>query len=195
MAGSKLYVNFDDTQLRFALHQVERLADDFSPMLKRIGVGLVEVTQRRFETATDPSGQAWHPLSKRYAKRKKGPGILREKAMRGGLMGSITYQIEGNRSLAVGSNKEYAAIHQFGGTIQHGARSIKNFRKMKANGEFAHSGRFVKQRHANFSSEHHVGAHSERMPARPYLGWGWADQNATLDAVTFTYQRLLSGRT
>jgi phage virion morphogenesis protein len=194
VAGARIEATFDDAELVAGFERVAQLTQDFRPLLKRIGVGLVHTTLARFESAQDPLGQPWHPLSRAYAQRKKGPGILRERAMRGGLMGSISAQIVGPASVAIGSNKVYAAIHQFGGTFDRQARTITSFRKLKSTGEFAHGGRFVKKKNSNFSQTHQAAAHRMTMPARPYLGFGPADRAAAFEAVTWTIGRLLNGK-
>jgi phage virion morphogenesis protein len=84
--------------------------------LKWIGTEVASQTRARFDTAIDPDGNPWAALNPGYALDKKGVGILRGLAMRGGLQGSITFAVEGG-AVRIGSNKIYAAIHQFGGTI------------------------------------------------------------------------------
>jgi phage virion morphogenesis protein len=195
MTGARIEAKFDDAELVAAFGRVQQLTKNFEPLLKRIGVGLQHTTLARFESATDPLGQPWHPLSKAYAKRKKGPGILRERAMRGGLMGSITFTTQPPNQVTIGSNKVYAAIHQFGGTFDREARTVTIFRRLKTTGAFGRKGRFVTRKQSNFSTTHHVAAHKLTMPARPYLGFGPADREAALQAVTWTIERMLNGKT
>jgi phage virion morphogenesis protein len=74
--------------------------------------GLLESqTKDRFGKGLDPDGRPWAPWSKAYAAtRRKGHGIL----LAGGhLRDSIAWQMDGDE-LKVGSNLDYAAIHQFG---------------------------------------------------------------------------------
>lgn len=74
---------------------------------------LLNATLARFHTARDPDGNPWAPLNPLYAETKQGPGILRE---RGGLTGSIVYQVSGD-TVSIGSNRIYAAVRQRGAVI------------------------------------------------------------------------------
>lgn len=79
--------------------------------------------------------------------------------MRGGLQGSITFRT-GPDQVAVGTNKVYGAVHQFGATIRPKGRALV----------FNLGGR-------------KVFARSVTIPARPYLGFGAEDRQAVLDAL------------
>lgn len=141
-----------------------------------IGMALVEQTNRRFEAGTDVWGTAWAPLNPAYATIKRGPGILRESRM---LQRSITYQVHGNQVL-VGSNRIYAAVHQFGAVITPKNAPALAFRlgaQTKRGGvrrAFAH-------------------AKSVRIPQRPYLGFGPKDQRAVMDVLEIFVGRSLQG--
>ena len=79
---------------------------------KAIGVALVEETQKRFDQGVDVWGTRWQPLQPAYAAIKRGPGILRASLM---LQRSITFAVSGS-TMSVGSNRVYAAVHQYGAT-------------------------------------------------------------------------------
>jgi len=116
---------------------------------------------RRFGAQSDPEGRSWVPLNPLYATTKKGPRILEGAGgMRGGLLGSIIYQV-GGREVAIGTNKIYGAIHQFGGVIRPRSADALVFRM---GGELIH-------------------ARSVRIPARPYLGAGPADRAQMVSLV------------
>ena len=160
--------SFGDAAMLASLRRVERYATNATPLLRAVGLGLVRTTRARFRSATDPDGRPWHPLNPDYAADKRGPGILRESGMRGGLMGSITSQASG-RQVIVGSNKVYAAVHQFGATIKpKGAKALM----------FRIGGRFVMAR-------------SVTIPARPYLGFGPKDREVALRVVGVLIERAL----
>lgn len=116
MSGITLETKVIGTAAIRAFRQLAGVMSDTTPIMRVIGVGLVEGTHTRFDKGVDPDGAAWAPLNPVYAAGKKGPGILRESAMRGGLMGSITFLASADTVL-VGTNKIYAAVHQFGATI------------------------------------------------------------------------------
>lgn len=129
-------------------------------LLRGIGNGLRETARHRFRTGTDPQGRAWAPLNPGYAAVRKSGPILVQMGDNGGLMGTMIMQT-GPNQVVVGSNKKYAAIHQFGGVILP-----KNGRALV----FRIGGHVVHARHVT-------------IPARPYLGFGPADEEAVLDAI------------
>lgn len=140
--------------------QLSLAIEHTTPIMRAIGVGLIENTHQRFERAAGPDGQAWAALNPAYAAGKRGPGILRGSAMRGGLMGSIT-QRAGAHEVEVGSNKIYAAIHQFGGAIKPKSAPYLVFRL---------GGRVVHAR-------------SVTIPARPYLGISREDELTIMETL------------
>lgn len=117
MSGAQLVIRMDVSQAQSLFGRLAMAVSDTTPIMRAIGTGLVTSTQDRFEDEVDPDGAAWAPLNPDYLATKRGAGILRESAMRGGLQGSITYRA-GRTDVAVGTNKVYGAIHQFGGDIQ-----------------------------------------------------------------------------
>ena len=78
--------------------------------------------------------------------------------MRGGRFASLTSQVEGN-VLRVGTNKVYAAVHQFGGTIRPRAAPRLAFRL----------------------GQRLVFAGTVTIPARPFLGISDDDRATILE--------------
>jgi phage virion morphogenesis protein len=156
---SGVTVTVDTAEVTAALDRLVKLGADPSPALKNVGVHLVQSTQERFQQEKAPDGSAWPALDPDYRAGKRGPGILREAGMRGGLMGSITWSLQGQR-LTVGTNKVYAAIHQFGGTIKPKTQPALIFR---IGGRLA----FARQ---------------VTLPARPFLGVS-AEDAAEIQAI------------
>lgn len=117
MSGAVLITRMDWSETRAAFGRLERAIADPTPVMRAIGTGLVASTQDRMDAGQDPNGAAWAALNPLYAAAKRGPGILRESGMRGGLQGSIT-QRAARDQVEVGTNKIYGAIHQFGGVIR-----------------------------------------------------------------------------
>ena len=76
---------------------------------------------RNFEVGGRPT--KWKALSPETLKIKKGSGILKDRGMAGGLMGSVNFK-PFNDSVVVHANKVYAAIHHFGGMAGRG-RKVK----------------------------------------------------------------------
>lgn len=157
----------DDPRVRAAFAHWRRLGADPQPLLRSIGVGLTANTRDRFMVGRDPDGNAWAPLSPAYAPIKRGGGILRASGL---LMGSITFETAGHE-LAVGSNRIYAGVHQFGATIRAKAGGFLRFQL--AQGE--------------------VTVRSVTIPARPYLGIGPEDEDTVLDATEAFYLRFAPG--
>lgn len=159
MSGVTLETRIDTKAAIKSFTRVQRMMRDTTPVMRAIGTGLVENTHTRFERAQDPQGRAWAPLNPAYAAGKRGPGILRGSGMRGGLMGSITAKAT-PQTVAVGTNKIYALIHQVGGII-------------KPKGD-----------HLVFSfGDRTIFAKSVTIPARPYLGIGPEDEETILDVL------------
>lgn len=80
-------------------------------LMEAIGGEVENQVKRRIHTeAGAPSGEAWPKLSPRYAARKKGGSLLQAE---GYLLKSIVHEATDD-SAAVGTNKPYAATHQFG---------------------------------------------------------------------------------
>jgi hypothetical protein len=84
------------------------------------------------------------------------------------------------RTLAVGflENATYrdgtpiayiASVQEFGGRIEREPSETTIYRRVKADGEFARGGRFVKKSKSNFATTHYVGAHVINIPARPFF--------------------------
>lgn len=115
MAGAGL--RFSTATMRALAKRLGKLADtvEKSGHLPRI-IGAVVESQTRLRLAhekTDPEGNAWAPLSDRWASRKSrrsSGGILE---YQGDLLDSITHRAMKTRVL-VGSNLTYAAAHQHG---------------------------------------------------------------------------------
>ncbi len=141
-----------------------------APLLRQIGLVLQHGAQERFRSGEDPEGKPWAPLLPAYAAVKRGPSILVGSGMAGGLQGSITFDTGANH-VAVGSNKVYAAVHQFGAVI-----------KPKAGGglRFRLAGRWVFARQVT-------------IPARPYLGVSAADQVEIAELAGLHIAKLLKG--
>ena len=140
--------------------------------MQHVAAWLATVIRRTFEKKTSPEGEAWVPLSEKYAARKKGPGILREtsalyeQVTRGAL-------ISGN-TITAGSTLPYAAAHQFG---LEGDVSVRTFLR-RARGKqmwaqvLGKNNKIVRGRLVGHEvSFPRTPAHSRHMniPARPYL--------------------------
>ena len=110
-------------------------SQNLRPLLLEIGEDLTESTKKRFDTATDPDGNAWAPNSEvtlaRYGSlfaRKKDGSLTKASAQKLAskkpgtgetrmLATTINYQVRGEDAVGVGSPMIYA------GTFHYGAKS------------------------------------------------------------------------
>lgn len=177
MSGAMLDVTIDSSTVGQALEQlVERLGSLRTPLLD-IAEYLHQSTDARARRQVGPDGTPWAPLSARTLARKKGKKILRES---GALLDTLRHQVSGDE-LQFGTDRPYGAIHQFGGTIEHAARSQQVYFKEKGG---VVGNRFVKKRQSNFSQWVTHGERSTQMPARPYLGLSSEDETEVLEIVS-----------
>ena len=170
MAGATITVSLagDDLGARFGA-LAGRLSDT-TPLMRAIGAGMRDAALDRFERGRDPDGRPWPGWSAAYAAVTKSSGLLRNAGMRGGLMGSLTFAAT-RTTMQLGSNKVYAAIHQFGGTIVPRRARALVFRL----------GRRV------------VFAQKVTIPARPYLGFGPKEREVVGDVLEAALARALRG--
>lgn len=182
MTGTFIEARLLADEPRVAITRLMRMGTDPAQLLAPIGTGMVRATHDRFRQAEDPQGAAWKPLNPAYDNRgqrdgsgrflastKRGAGILRGAAMSGGLMGSITRDVQGYE-VAVGTAKVYGAIHQFGGIIRP-----RQARRLA----FRLGGRLVLARQVT-------------IPARPFLGWGAAEDEVVMEVTEALFDRAIS---
>ncbi len=123
-------ITIDDSQLQNTLRHLERAGGDLTPAMRKISQALLKVTEDNLAAEGRPK---WQPLaeSTRHArlggrKAYKKNGELTAAAQRrkeagfrilqhsGQLASSVTTDYDSTHAVT-GSNKVYAAIHQFGG--------------------------------------------------------------------------------
>lgn len=143
--------------------------DDLTPIMDEIGETLITSVRLRFERSYGPARFPWEP-----SRKPRGKTLI----LRGHLRDSVTHQPT-STSVMVGTNLEYAAIHQFGGEIQRPDRDVTIYRHHNAKKNEL-SPRFVKKSKANFASTHRAKADTITMPARPYLGIDKEDEHLIL---------------
>ena len=159
---STIEVKFDDKEIKQMLNAITvSLGGDMSGLMKNIGIYVVDETKKRFDDQKDPDGQPWEPLKPETLKAKKTNKILIEQGKTHGLQASINYTAA-KQSVTIGANKDYAAIHQFGGVIKP--------RKKKALSWVGHGGkRFI--------------AKNITIPARPYMGINKENETVIMDII------------
>lgn len=111
-------IQYDDRQVLDALQELSRRMDDMTPAMRDIAGVMADATERAFANEADPAtGRAWHPLMASTVKMRGGDAhpILQ----RSGQMAASVVTAYGADHAEVGSNKVYAAMHQFGGVTAH----------------------------------------------------------------------------
>lgn len=106
-------VKIDDKQLQQALKRFADKTSDLTPLMQNIAGIMEDSVEENFEQEGRPKWQKLSPVTVKQ-RRKKGywPGRILQ--IRGELASSITSDYDSNSAI-VGTNKKYAAIHQFGG--------------------------------------------------------------------------------
>lgn len=166
MAGVSLSITIKDEEIKRLLADIQRRMGNLTPAMKIIGQIVRTSIVRNFEKGGRPA--KWKPLSPITLARRKGRKILMDRGMGGGLAGSIHSRADKD-SATIGTNKIYAAVHQFGakkgsfGTVE--AEIKTHMRKITQI-----FGRPVKPRKVT------VRAHTRKMklpwgdiPARPFI--------------------------
>lgn len=105
---------YNDAEVLAALQRLRDRVGNIRPALADIGEAMAESTKRRFGTMTGPDGVLWEANSPVTLSRKTGSRPLT--GTTGELMDSIDSQLDGAFAVAIGSNKDQAAMMQFGGT-------------------------------------------------------------------------------
>lgn len=175
--ATDIRIHAQNEQLKAALARVMKTlpaGGDGTPVMRSIGRVLLTGLQLRFRAQKGPDGVPWKPSGRA---KNEGGSTMRDSGL---LRDSFSYDATANR-VQIGTNKVYAAIHQFGGTIKHPGGT-----------------RFVLiDGMARFVSNSLVGPvsgvtkpHPIGMPARPMLGDSDADRAEILDVL----ERHLKGR-
>lgn len=162
----EIRITLDEESLARAdavLAEVVSRAENVDGALRSIGEALLETTDERFDSESDPDGVAWQPLSaltlRQRAELGHAPGPILTRSRR--LRRSVSYQVSGG-VLRLGPNTLDAAVHQFGATITPKSASALRI---------------------PLGPQGAVFARRATIPARPYIGFGPRDQEAATDAL------------
>lgn len=110
-------IKLEDRGVLAALALLQESLDDLSPVMRAVSGVFADATERAFRDERDPaSGASWpalRPVTIRMREKEgKWPGKILQKTS-GGLAPSILPEY-GSTYALVGTNKRYAATHQFG---------------------------------------------------------------------------------
>ncbi|MGS1014106.1 phage virion morphogenesis protein [Rhodanobacter sp. UC4450_H17] len=118
MAGARIEVQVDTSGAAAGLDAV---AAQLSPagqklLLSDIGEYMLRSTRDRGVDQVDPGGHRWRALEPSYArwKAKKRPGVPILKFDHHMLGDQLSWQLDGEAAVLVGTSAIYGAIHQFG---------------------------------------------------------------------------------
>lgn len=112
MAGFSFDFEWDDRRWREVCDALIARNTRLRPLMAEVGSELVRSTQDRFAAQVDPDGVPWVDLAPDTWARKRTDRILVEF---GDLRGGISFDPTEDY-VDVVADREYAAIHQFGGT-------------------------------------------------------------------------------
>ncbi|MEO1752024.1 phage virion morphogenesis protein [Thiofaba sp. EF100] len=116
-------IDYDDRDVLDAIQALARRTSDLSQAMQDIAGVLADAVERAFDQEHDPAtGMPWAPLAPRTIKARGGDAhpILQ----RSGQLASSIVTEHGKDYAIVGSNKRYAAIHQFGGQAGRKRKAI-----------------------------------------------------------------------
>jgi phage virion morphogenesis protein len=159
-------INVDNRELQQKLEHAVAVLADLTPLMQRISVALVDVTEGNFAAQGRPKWAGLRPNYHGFSavskdarpqwaglKPKKAGGTGRMILQQSGQLAASVFPFHGSNYAGVGSNKVYAAIHQFGGTTKAHVIHPVNKKALAFNG-------IVRK------SVNHPGS---KIPARPFL--------------------------
>jgi phage virion morphogenesis protein len=147
MAGALLKFALDTGPAEAALAEAKGKAQDLRPALRAIGRAGVNQARFRFQRGRAPDGTPW-----KKSRKLSGQTLI----LSGLLMRSMFAAEPEAKAVEWGSNRIYAAVHQFGATIK--AKTSKGLRfRVGGNGAW-------------------VTKQSVTIPARPFLGVNREDE-------------------
>ena len=120
MADS-IEIKIDDAELQEVLGKLILKTQNLRPLMKNISGIMLDSVEENFEKEGRPD--KWQELAKSTIKQRKKKGYWpgRILQVRGELASSITSYYDSDSAI-VGTNKAYAAIHQFGGDAGRGKK-------------------------------------------------------------------------
>jgi len=165
---ASIQVTLDDNDVMSKLGRLAARGKSLAPVMRAFGDYLVKETRTRFEQEKDPEGHRWEKLSDYTLKFKKGSQILTEST---DLRNSFARRA-GATSVRVGTDREYAALHQFG--LKKTLKIKSHRRKVKSRSKKGIS-----------SGVAFVKAHKRKVDtvARPFLGFTPQDRQELIETI------------
>lgn len=110
---TEFHYEWDDRETRQLLDSALAKGVRLRPLMVEIGYELVRSTQERIDAEQDPDGIPWVDLRPATWARKRTTSMLVEGSY---LRGGIAMAAATNTFVEISADREYAALHQFGGT-------------------------------------------------------------------------------
>lgn len=107
-------VQIDDSPFRDQVRLLSYRMRDLTPVLEGVGAALESNVRSRFESRTDPDGMPWAPWAQSTRDSYPEGGNRRLLDRYGDMLDGVSYQLEGDASVRVGFDKEYATYHEWG---------------------------------------------------------------------------------
>lgn len=107
-------VQIDDSPFRDQVRLLSYRMRDLTPVLEGVGAALESNVRNRFESRTDPDGMPWAPWAQSTRETYPEGGNRRLLDRLGDMLNGVSYQLNGDASVRVGFDKEYATYHEWG---------------------------------------------------------------------------------
>ncbi|AJY43064.1 phage virion morphogenesis protein [Burkholderia humptydooensis] len=185
----------DDTQYEAAMARVYALMQDASPITSLIAALMLDAVEENFAQQGRPK---WLGLSPKTLKRRREEAGTGKILQRSGRLASSVTSTHDATSARVGTNVVYAAIHQFGGTIQrHPMSGYVRLRKgrdgmIMRQANHPHLAVFAKNGHKQVKIVKWTRSQgwTIKIPARPFFVLTEADNIGIESEVTAYLRRL-----
>ncbi|RQY36569.1 phage virion morphogenesis protein [Burkholderia stagnalis] len=188
-------VQIDDRQYAAAMARVRTLMQDASPVTALIAALMADAVEENFAQQGRPK---WLGLSPKTLKRRREEAGTGKILQRSGRLASSVAQVHDATSARVGTNVVYAAIHQFGGTIQrHPMSGYVRLRKgrdgmIMRQANHPHLAVFAKNGHKRVKIVRWTRSQgwTIKIPARPFFALTEADNRGIESEVSVYLRRL-----
>lgn len=198
-------IEVQDQAVQAALGRLAQVGSDMSVSMRAIARALRNITEDAFAKQASPFGPAWAALQPSTLAGRRGGGQGAKILQDSGQLAASIRSTSDATSATVTAGKRYAAIHQFGGTIERPAYSIKTRHRTDRKGNLLRTEQFggkglifAKNSHKSVLERwHEVNGFSINIPPRPFLP---VDRGGNLapvaqEAVLTIIQDALLGRT
>lgn len=158
-------ISVADRNTLVKLNKLRKNLVNLKPVMTEVAGEMLDAVEENFKTEGAAIGKPWKPLSPARIKQRMKQGTWPGKILQvsqGGLANSITSSAT-NTEAVISTNKAYAAIHHFGGTIQRSR--VIHFKSYKR-GKFKGKTLFSKAGKATFGQKVAV---TVNIPERPFM--------------------------